>query len=101
MQLEGLLTLVLVAAAVMLAASARTAFAAPNSPLTVDYRKLVARADLDFDHTFDLSDQRAAHRQRPCGKPDLDLAARAEVPDQPRGCLPQRLRDQQLLPPRP
>jgi len=27
-----------------------------ESPLSVDYRRLVARADLSFDHTFDISD---------------------------------------------
>ena len=56
MQLEGLLMTALVATA-MLAAGAQAAKAASGSPRSVDYRRLVSRADLSFDHTFDISDE--------------------------------------------
>jgi hypothetical protein len=46
----------LVILAVSLAAWAQAAPAAHGSPLTVDYRRLVSRADLSFDSTFDISD---------------------------------------------
>jgi len=56
MQFQGLLTAVLVIVAVALGAGTKAALAAPGSPLNVDYRRLVSRADLSFDHTFDISD---------------------------------------------
>jgi len=56
MQLQGLVTIVLVAAAVVLAASSRMSFAASGSPLEVDYPRLVSRADLNLSGTFDISD---------------------------------------------
>ena len=57
MQFEGLLTAGLAIVAVATAIATKVSFAASGSPLSVDYRRLVSRADLSFDHTFDISDE--------------------------------------------
>lgn len=55
-QLEGFLTIALAVIAAALAASAEAGPAATASPMDVDYRKLVSRADLSFNTPFDISD---------------------------------------------